>query len=192
MAGNGQPKVDAGGRTVTTVIVVPVVAAVLGAVAGAWAGKSYDSAITYLSPDKISGNYVVLESNNEPNEPNKSPVQYVLNLQSHDGVVSGTGERANKRWIYSGYLKDRYVVLSYRSADPMGTGFGTYFFLADQSGEGREYKGYFEGALSPEGRIFRCNSVLLKSEDASTAKLHSHDDYMNAQCVLIPEFTKTL
>jgi hypothetical protein len=141
-----------------TNVLVPIVAAAGAAIAGAWAGQAYDDLKASLFPDKVSGEYVFVSANNEADPPFE---ETLATLHSHDGVISGTAKRGDKAWTYSGYLKQGYVVLAYRSAGATGLGFGTYF-LEDPTGNGREYVGYVEGNYCPERKVFRCNTVMVK------------------------------
>jgi hypothetical protein len=176
---------------ITTGIVVPIVAAVLAAVAGGVTGKAYDSLMAWLAPDRVSGSYVMLNANNGPTESDKPALEDALTLQSHDGVIAGTGQHGGKQWIYSGYLKNGYIVLAYRSIMSDGLGFGIYV-LADVDGTGQVYTGHFEGNVCPERRLFRCNAVLVKGAVGTRPNTaEAYEQSLRAQCVVISGFGET-
>lgn len=180
----------AGRGTISTGVIVPIVAAVLAATAAGWAGRLYDDLTAYFLPDKISGEYVVLSSSNTDDGLFDEDL---LTLKSHNGVITGKGERGDKRWTYSGYLKNGYVVLAYHSVDPNGLGFGTYF-LGDPTGNAREYVGYVEGNYCPERRVFHCNAVLVKGNIGSPEERgarSSHADILKSKCTLVSSFAET-
>ena len=163
-----------------------IAGALLAPIATAIAGLLYADLKAWFLPDKISGAYVSLMSD-EPGRPDQSQ----LALQSHDGIVKGTGQRGDKSWVYSGYLKNGYVVLSYRSADATGIGFGT-FFVVDPTGDAREYVGYYEGNVCPQRQVYRCNMVLLRgNQDGPEAKaaLSTHAEFLDRRCAPVEGFT---
>jgi hypothetical protein len=133
-------------------------------------------------PAAVAESYVALSSNDEGGQ---NVMAEDLHLSRRGNVLSGEGQDLDdqkKSWHYAGYLNGAYLVLAYRSTDPDGIGFGT-FFLEQADSTKNLYKGHLEGnscakpGPAPARRIVRCNAILVRGKSGGTEEQNSRKAY---------------
>jgi hypothetical protein len=140
--------------------------------------------VTWLS-GKQFGPYVVLAANDEGSV--QQPLRGYIDLKIYEGAIWGEhnyddGTIRN----YSGYLKNGFIVLAYRSN---ANGYGEYF-LAANSGDLSEYVGHGQINSCP-GRgiqvVKNCNMVLLLAKNKDVHKiedegLQKYRSFLTQEC----------
>jgi hypothetical protein len=148
-------------RTLWKKIVLPTIGAAIAAYV-AWEVPQVAEKIYVGYVGQPFGPFVVLGANDEGSS--KQPTRGYLELKNYEGAVRGdhvfnSGTKRN----YSGFLKNGFLVLAYRSD---GNGYGTYF-LASNSGDQAEYVGHRQVNTCP-GQGFQvvkdCNTVLISAQ----------------------------
>lgn len=168
-----------------------IVMAAATVIAGA-AGEFYKDIKGWLSPGEVFGSYLLLSPNDEdPARTNIAPVR----LHSHGFELWGDETAGKKSWLYTGFINMGYIVLAYRSREPLGIGFGEYF-LEPKDGERREFVGHMVGNFCghkgerPDRRIMRCNTVMVRGEPGGKDErdaMNAYKEYLTQPCMLLGE-----
>ncbi len=184
MAGKGATGKGKEERTIWEKIILPAV----GAAIAAFVALEVPYVVTKIY-DRYFGNafgpFVVLGANDEGNA--KEPLRGYLELKDYEGAIRGDhvypdGTTRN----YSGFLKNGFVVLAYRSD---GNGYGTYF-LTSNSGDQPEYVGHRQVNSCP-GQGFQvvkdCNTVMIsaKAKDRQRIEdegLKKYKEFLTQEC----------
>jgi hypothetical protein len=167
------------------------ITAVATILAGA-AGEFYKDLKAWLSPGEVFGSYLLLS----PNDENSRLIEVApVKLRSHGFELWGDEEGGEKSWVYTGFINMGYIVLAYRSRQPLGIGFGQYF-LEPRDGARREFIGHMIGNFCghkgerPDRRIMRCNAVMVRGEpggkDERDAR-ETYQAYLAEPCALLEE-----
>jgi hypothetical protein len=169
---------------VFTAVVLPIVTAIVGAAVSAEFPEVRDEFVAWMG-GKAFGPFVVLATNDEGSV--DQPVRGYIELKTYNGAIWGDhhytdGTTRN----YSGYLKNGFIVLAYRSDV---NGYGEYF-LAANSGDLTEFVGHEEVNSCPGQGIQvvkHCNVVMLsaKGRDAQTVEnegLKKFKPFLSQEC----------
>jgi len=152
-------------------------------VLGGIAGPVYSEVETFLFPDAAFGDYVALTASDEAGG---APLHEYLKLRSHDGSVWGDSRAGAKKWRYSGFLTNGYLVLAYRSEGPKSIGFGDYLLEA-KTADGSDYVGQMQGNFCPDRAIKRCDAILVRGEPGGpeeAAALAKYQNLLSRQCTV--------
>jgi hypothetical protein len=172
------------GKQFVVWVVLPVVGAALGAFVALEVPPVTEKIRAWLG-GKTFGPFVVLGTNDEGSS--KDPTRGYLELKSYEGAIWGDRVYNNGTVRnYSGFLKNGFIVLAYRSD---GNGYGTYF-LASNSGDQREYVGHRQVNTCP-GQGFQvvkdCNTVMISAQGKDVHQiedegLKKYKEFLTQEC----------
>ena len=90
----------------------------------------------------------------------------VVSLTQNGDVVSGTiASSKDRSWEVSGFVKDQFVVLAYRSRVAGRVGVGTVFLIKNSSGE--SYAGYMVATNCASNTVVQVPYVLARVDNAA-------------------------